>query len=200
LPANSARLEEHDDVTTLVWSFDQNLTPTEASATLTLDQVVALSGGRVPVGLNPRLHPGPYDGIWLTHRFTKVWMTKGVLLDAAEQDSTIVTLSGGGLDTPRVISVTGDDPELSRGWRIAFSYREQVVARLNELAAAGAERLFWARQLPVLLIVVAFSIGVVTLRNVARMRRKPGAGPQYSAASVVDRAARPIRGATHAAD
>jgi high-affinity iron transporter len=200
LPEGSARYEEHDNVVALVWSIDRTLSPPHTPATLTLDQVVALSAGRVPVGLNPRLHPGPYDANWRTDRVTKVWTTEGVLLDAAEQDSTIVTLSGSGLDTPRVLGVTGRDPALSAGWRIAPANRVQVIEALNALAGARAERSFWAMQLPILIAIAALIAGLAALRNLARLRRQRRSVPCYSVPSLGDRAAKPARGGVHAAD
>jgi high-affinity iron transporter len=200
LPETGARRQRHDNVAALAWRFERSLSPSSAPAKVTLDQVVALSGGRVPVGLNPRLHPGPYDAAWQTRRVTRVWTAEGVLLDADEQSSTIVTLSGSGLDTPRVVGVSDGNPVVSGGWRVATAYREQVAAALNRLAIGRTERTFWAVQLPILLAIAAFVVGMAALRNMVRLRRKPGPVARYSVPSAGNRAARPAREATHAAD
>lgn len=200
LPQSSAQQEEHDDLATETWSFDHSLAPAHAPARLTLDQVVALSGGRIPVGLNPRLHPGPYDATWQTRRVVRVWTAEGFLVDAAGQASTIVTLSGSGFEIPRVLRVNSSDRSLSGSWRVASGYREQAAAALNAVAMARAERAFWAGQLPVFLAITALIFGMAALRNLARLRRSPAAVLHHSTQSAGDRAARSAQGASHAAD
>ncbi len=200
LAGSHARHDEHDGVPTQVWRFDRTLRPASAPATLTLDQVIALAGGRVPIGLNPQQNPGPYDTAWDVRGLTTVWTAEGVLVDAAEQNATVVTLSGGGLNRPRVMSVSGNVAAPSDGWRVAPAYREQAAAALDSVAAARVERRFWAVQLPILLAVAAFIMAALALRGCSRMRRGPVPVIRPSTPSVGKSAARFARGATHAAD
>lgn len=200
LAESAARQDLHDNIPSRAWRFDRSLTPVHVPAMLTLEQVVDLAGGRIPIGLNPQQHPGPYRASWQTHRVMTAWAVKDALLDASGHDSTIVTLSGGGLETPRVLRIAAGSGSPSGGWRIAPAYHEKVVIALNTLAMAQTEWTFWAMQLPILLIIAAFILGIVALRNLVRLRRKPGPVHRYSVQSVSGGAAGAAQGATHAAD
>src|SRR5699024_3682873 len=95
LPGNKRQQDRHKGVAASVWTIrNTDDTPAGAPTTLTLSQVVALAGGRVPVGLNPQQHPGPFHAAWSVHRATRVWSTHGVLLDAIGRSAVTVTLSG----------------------------------------------------------------------------------------------------------
>jgi len=200
LADGQAQQDEHDGIPTKVWRLDHSLGPSSAPSTLTLDQVVDLAGGRIPVGLNPQQNPGPYDVAWNVRSLTTIWIADGALVDAAERKATVVTLSGGGLKRPRVLSVSGSAAAPSAGWQVAPAYREQAIAALDAVAATRAERNFWAVQLPILLAVAAFTMAAVALRGLFRLRRGPMPAIRPSTPSVGKSAARFAQGATHAVD
>ncbi len=172
LTHDSCRPEQHDGVETSACAIIRSRTPAGFPSRLTLDQVVALSGGRVPVGLNPGEHPGPFAAHWSVEQSTHVWTADGILLDAAEQSSTIVTLSGSGLRTPRTLTVN-DKPGDSNGWRVSDAYRDEAVGALSGIAAAHAERSFWAIQLPTMLAIGVILLVASAGFGIIRMRREP---------------------------
>lgn len=174
LPESGRRREQHDGVEASAWILTGTTTPANAASTLTLDQVIALSGGRTPIGLNSRQHPGPFTADWSIDRFTRVWAADGELLDAVERSITVVTLSGSGLQTPRTLTVddSGGDAPVS-GWQVSTAYRDDVVTELNAVAAARTERLLWAVQLPTALVIIALLLGASACR-IMRLRGVTG--------------------------
>jgi len=200
LPEDGSRTEQHDGTEALAWDLDGTGTPANAPSTLTVDQIVALAGGRVPVGLNPVQHPGPFAAQWSTHRSARVWVADGVLLDAAEHSVTILTLSGSGLQAPRTLTVNdGGDDAVMGNWQVSATYRDQAVAALNAVAAAAVERLFWAVQVPILLVLVALLLAAFAGRSLIQLRRAPEAVAATSISKSGHRAIDPAaKGATRA--
>ncbi|WP_113435086.1 iron uptake transporter permease EfeU [Rhizobium sp. SYY.PMSO] len=200
LPSEDARHELHDGTQTSAWTITDTNPPPHALSSLTLDQLVALSGGRIPVGFSPARHPGPFMAGWSVHRSVKVWVANGVLLDAARSGTTVVTLSGGGLQTSRTLAVRDTDNDISAGdWQVSASYRDKVAAARSALTAAKAERAFWAVQLPLALAVAAIVLAAFAGRTIARLRRRaeapdcPNSNPGHGVGKST------VKGATHAA-
>jgi high-affinity iron transporter len=199
LPEESSRHGEHDGVETSVWGITHKAAPADAPATLTLDQVVALAGGRIPVGLSPARHPGPFTADWSTTRSTHVWAADGALLDAAERSTTVVALSGGGLRTPRTLTIGEADAHAPTGdWRVSAAYRDRAVAALNAFAAARTEHRFWAVGLPLALAIVAFFLTAFAGRTLIRLRRAPDTMSANAIPMMARHSGESPQGATHA--
>ena len=180
--------EAHDGVDASLWRFNRTSTPADAAATLTLDQITALSGGRIPVGFSPARSPGPFMATWSVTHVADVWTTQGLLLDAVERSTTVVALSGGGLQMPRTLTVAGRPG--AGDWRVSAAYRHQIIAALNAAAAAYSERQFWAVQLPIVLVIVALFLAALAGRALIRFSHTPQ--------SLSGRSDEPRRGVTHA--
>jgi high-affinity iron transporter len=199
LPNDSCRPEQHDGVETSACAIVRSRTPAGFPSLLTLDQVVALSGGRVPVGLNPAEHPGPFAADWSVEQSVHVWTAEGVLLDAAEQNTTIVTLSGSGLQTPRTLTVN-DKRGAPSGWRVSDAYRDEAVGALSGIAVAHTERSFWAIQLPTMLAIGAILLVASASFGIIRMRREPARKAANATQKINHRAdGTSAKGATYAA-
>ncbi|MCB8876052.1 iron uptake system protein EfeO [Acidisoma silvae] len=147
-------------------------TAKDAPSTLTLDQLVALSGGRIPVGLNAALHPGPFTATWTRHQSIHLRTAHAVLLDAGGSTTTILTLSGSGLSPPRIIALAQDKAMYSGQWRLSDAYVSQVQNALNAVSLARMERQFWAVYLPVGLVVIAALFFIFALRRISRSRNE----------------------------
>ena len=173
LAADTAKDEMHDGVAASGWHLQSSGRPSQAPATLTIDQVFDLNGGRAPIGLNFRMHPGPYTAQWNQTRSTNVWTIGGMLLDAAQSTTTILTLSGGGLSDSRTITLSAAPDD---NWQFSNAYAATVSTTLGSLAAAQQERAFWARQLPILLVLAGIILVVATSlkrRSAGRPATKP---------------------------
>jgi high-affinity iron transporter len=199
LTHDGCRPEQHDGVETSACAIVRSRTPVGFPSRLSLDEVVVLSGGRVPVGLNPAEHPGPFAADWSVEQSTHVWIADGILLDAAEQSTTVVMLSGSGLQTPRTLTVN-DKPGASSGWQVSDAYRNEAVRALNSIAAARTERTFWAIQLPTLLAIGAILLVASVSFGIIRMRREPAPNAASPAQNMNHRAnGSTAKGATYAA-
>jgi high-affinity iron transporter len=192
LPADRAKPANHEGLPARRWHLTMTGTPAKAPATLTIDQVFDLNGGRAPVGLNFRIHPGPYDAQWNETRTTDVWTTAGgMLLDAAQSDTTIVQLSGSGLSDPRTLTVTGNS---AGNWQIAGEYAADVSATLGRLSADQRERAFWALTLPALLALIALFLALSASAKGRALNRSAAAAHRSSPAHPLS------KGNTHAAE
>lgn len=205
LPLESRRSEPHEGLETAAWDLAWTSKPADAPTSLTLDQVMTLAGGRLPVGLSPSRHPGPFTASWSTHGSARIWAADGVLLDAAGRSKTIVTLSGGGLQTPRTFTAAKSGPNAPAGdWQVSEAYRSQTVAQLHSVAAARTERRFWAAQLPVALALAAFLLVASVTIGFVRPRRAPKGAATNSIPKSNPKGTRRVdgptaKGATHAA-
>lgn len=199
LTDRSMRREQRDGRDVSAWSLDDTRAPAGAAPTLSLDQVAALAGGRLPVGFSPSRHPGPFAASWSVHRSTDIWTAAGALLDAAAHSTAIVTLSGGGLQTPRTLTLDGAGDAAMVDWRVSAAYRDQVSAAFDAHEAAKTERLFWTVQLPVALVLAAFLLAAAALRGFVRLpkaRRRLSRTSNSNTGRLADPAAKE---ATHAA-
>jgi high-affinity iron transporter len=178
LPAARAQAEQHDGVDDRAWHIDATTVPASAQTTLTLDEVVALAGGRVPMGLNAAQHPGPYQARWTLQTSTHVWVAAGWLQDARQSGTTIVALSGSGLASPRILSLRQGPYSGLISWTVSPAYAAQAAVALGNLPSAQRERHFWAMILPLLLGLAGLLLIVVTAAK-ARRRRRTTAHPSF---------------------
>ena len=136
----------------------------QGPATLTAAQLAAQNGGRIPVGVDAQRAPGPYTATWNAATTRVVSAADGLLLNAEQQQTRIVTLSGGGLSTPRTLSVSG-----GVSWRVADAAAASAQASRT---AASAEQRLWGVQLPAALVVAALVLAAFALRSRLRLRRE----------------------------
>ena len=151
-------------------------------ASLTLADVVALNG-RVPIGVDVQRNPGPYAARWSQASSFDVWTVDGALLDAAARRTVVVTLSGGGLPTPRTLSVAagvrlpGSAAVVPGSWTVDPRQADQVARAAAALDRGRTDARFWGRAVPVVLLLVAAALVVL-----ARRRRRALGVPSVTAA------------------
>ena len=172
LPDDQRQGDQYEGIDASVWTITRTSRVTDAPSTVTLDEVVELNGGRIPIGLSPQQHPGPYSVDRSMHCSIRVWIADGVLLDASSHSSYILTLSGSGLQTPRTLMTNNaGNTSAECRWQVDEVYRNQAIATLNRLSAAREERQFWAVGLPVTLVIVALLFVVSATRILIRLCR-----------------------------
>lgn len=147
----------------------------EAPTTLTLEQVTALNGSRVPVGMDPGANPGPYKAQWHESDKLDVWTSHGRVYDANRVSHTSVTLTGGGLNTARTLTVapgtkvpTGVTAPAG-SWSVAPSYVDDFTAQLNHYAGQRDSATFWGRAVPLALLFAAAAFVTVAFRSRRRL-------------------------------
>ncbi|AJY45384.1 iron uptake transporter permease EfeU [Martelella endophytica] len=152
IDAATATSEAYDGLQTVSYDISRSDADSDRPAELSLNDLVTLAGGRLPTGVSPARNPGPFDAEWSVHSAVKIWTADGLLLDGSGRDATILTLSGGGLQTPRSITVRDD---AGGEWQVQPDYRNTVKSAIYRYEAATHEQHFWARLVPALLLVAA---------------------------------------------
>lgn len=160
---------------------------TALPTTLSLDELVQLSGSRLPVGVNPDVAKGPFAATWATSGERTVWLAGGEILDFRQATTTTVTISGGGLPNARTVTVSGTLPDgaaVSSGTLSVDPARVAAAeAAAQQLRAGQLERDFWGRTVPLVLLLAA----LLTLITAARaQRRLDPASEQEDAAPKTD--------------
>lgn len=145
-------------------------TDAQRPATLTLAQVTALNGGRVPVGIDPSVDPGPYRASWQLSDTVEAWTSHGKLYDAMRTARASVSLSGGGLSTQRTLTIPpgatlpAGMSAPSASWSVSPAYSDDFAAALNHFAGERDSAKFWGRVVPLGLLVAGAALAVVAFR------------------------------------
>ncbi|HEY1530289.1 MAG TPA: iron uptake transporter permease EfeU [Galbitalea sp.] len=170
VPVNLATAREttHEGVISRVVTTTASAPTPGRPKTLTLDQLVALSGGRLPIGISAAQNPGPYTANWLTRSTTSVWVYRAGVLDAKRTATTIVTLSGGGLPAPRTVT---PDSAQTGSWALSAATRSTIAARIADSDRSASELLLWKLWIPLVLTLAALVLCFYVLRP--QRRRTP---------------------------
>ena len=130
-------------------------------ATLDLDTLLTYTGNRIPVGIDINRAPGPYDASW-DQRVTGTALTReGGLVDARGQAKLVLTLSGGGLSSPRVFSVDSGSAEFA----VTRAHVTQVATAVLAGDRTRGDRELWKYWFPGLLLVTAAALAAQNLRR-----------------------------------
>jgi high-affinity iron transporter len=135
----------------------------DGPATITVEQLATANGGRLPLGIDPTRAPGPYTAHWAEATSRTVRVEGGLLLDATQEQTRIVTVSGGGLSSSRTLTVPG-----GTDWKAAD---DAVAAAASARSAADAETRLWGAQVPAALVIAALVLAAFALRSRRRLRR-----------------------------
>lgn len=142
-------------------------------STITLPQLIDENGGRIPSGMSVATAPGPFTARWTDETSVTVLSRDGGLVDASEGGKLVLQYSGGGLDTPRVLTADG--------WQVAPSYVSTISAAIGAADATAQDRLLWKAWVPTFLGLVALGLLGQALR--LRLRNGPSAPPPDGAAA-----------------
>ena len=178
LPQSDATQGEHDGQPSRLWDINRKSAPSGLPGELTYSEIVKLSGGRKPIGLNPTRYPGPYHVKWLHTLKASVWTTNGILLDTSGRNSVTMTLSDGGLLSPRTLSVRSIPQDLKTDlvlpvgrWHVSDDHVSRVQTALVNFKIAQDEWTFWARILPSILAFISLFLALFGARNLVQARR-----------------------------
>jgi len=158
--------------------------PTAAlPATLTLEQLVVLNGGRLPVGVNPQVAKGPFDVSWAHSGERTLWLVSSEVLDFVQRETSTATLTGGGLPNPRTLTASGQLPDgtsiYSGSLTVDPSRVQAAEAAAVQLRADQLERFFWGRIFPAVLLLAALLVLASAVR--AQRRLAPSPDPAVAA-------------------
>ena len=178
LPQSEATRGEHDGLPSRLWDINSKSEPSGLPEEVTYSEIVKLSGGRKPIGLNPTRYPGPYHVKWQHTLKASVWTTNGSLLDASGRNSLTMTLSDGGLLSPRTLSLRSIPQDLKTDlvlpvgrWHVSDEHISRVQTALVNFKIAQDEWTFWARVLPSILAFISLFLALFGARNLVQARR-----------------------------
>lgn len=153
-PLGTARPVEHRGVRATQRTSSLSAQLTDRPTSITATQLIAVNGGRMPVGVSAAQSPGPYTARWVSVGARDVWVSGGVLLDATQSTRTVLTLTGGGLSTARTLTVT-DTAATANTWSVRPAFSSNVARSLDSLTVRRTDARFWSVTLPIALLVAA---------------------------------------------
>jgi high-affinity iron transporter len=137
----------------------------------------------VPVGVDPNTAPGPYDAAWTVTTTGTAWTAHGSLLDASQTGTAVVTLSSGGLRTPRAMTVTTLPGSAAPAqWQVDPAAVAATADHLADAQRAAADRTLWNRWLPLVLLAAAAALAAAGLRHRRALRAAVPSTPTPAAA------------------
>lgn len=146
-----AGIQNVNGVQARLWQATVPSDPGISAPSVTLAKLLTLTGGRLPVGLGSTRTPGPFDAAWSASTSYSIAAHGDSLVSAKRQTNRIAVLAGGGLKSPKTVSVGG----LGTDWATGAAGDKAAAAAISRLAVDRAERALWRVWLPILLSVAA---------------------------------------------
>lgn len=143
------------------WQASQQVTPDAGlPTTATLAQLRDMNGGRVPSGLNVERTPGPFTVSWSESLTYSARTSETSLLRASCDGKLLATLSGGGIDGQKTVSVSN---AVDTSWAVSDDESSAAEDTLNQAQLAAEEsQLYWLWW-PIALVGVAIGLGASSL-------------------------------------
>jgi high-affinity iron transporter len=154
-------LGQHDGVPAQSFSARISDAPINEPTSLTLTQLAAMNGGRLPIGMSATGSPGPFAVTWSRQSTTTIWVYNAGFVDANTTSTTIATLTGGGLASSRTL--TPASAQLP-GWRMAASARAAAARGIAAARDSSTELLLWKLWVPAALVLAALILLGFSLR------------------------------------
>jgi high-affinity iron transporter len=145
-----------------VWvrAWQATVTPEAAAAegapTVTLEQLLDMTGGRLPVGVSAARTPGPFQARWTTTTVYTVLAQGDLVVNAQAASNRTAVLTGGGLTAAKTVSVGG----LPTDWSTASAEDRAAAAQIAASDRNRAEGQLWKVWLPLVLAGFALACGL----------------------------------------
>lgn len=152
--------QSHAGRTATVYTADVGTGTPQGPDNLSITDLAALNGGRLPVGISSSSNPGPFAADWRPQGEITVWVVDGVILDAVNSQGATLTLSGGGLTTSRTMAVASDG-----AWRVPDGHVHGVATELSAHESARSEIVLWSVYLPLVFTLAALALVRAGRRN-----------------------------------
>lgn len=131
---------------------------------VTLDQLLSMTGGRLPVGLGVGRTPGPFQGQWSTTTVYTVLAQGDCVVSAQATSNRTAILTGGGLSGAKTVSLGG----LPTDWSTSGAEDHSTATHIAASGRNRGERQLWNVWLPLVLGGFALMCG---LGAIASMRQ-----------------------------
>jgi high-affinity iron transporter len=144
-----------------VWvrAWQATVTPeaaAEGAQTVTLEQLLDMTGGRLPVGVSAARTPGPFQARWTTTTVYTVLAQGDLVVNAQAASNRTAVLTGGGLTAAKTVSVGG----LPTDWSTASAEDRAAAAQIAASDRNRAEGQLWKVWLPLVLAGFALACGL----------------------------------------
>ena len=170
--STTSRLTQHGPSTVsgadTSWQASTNEPALGRPISIDADALLKLNGNRLPVGLNVAQAPGPYDARWTDHRDITLSTRNGGIVGGSQTGHSILTLTGGGLTSPRIIQLN-DDRSVG-DWQISPSYQAATTTMIDNAANTATEIILWRLWLPIVLAVGGLATLARGVRGGSRLR------------------------------
>jgi high-affinity iron transporter len=123
---------------------------------VTLEQLLVMTGGRLPVGLSVARTPGPFQARWTTTTAYTVLAQGDLVVNAHAASNRTAVLTGGGLTAAKTVSVGG----LPTDWSTASAEDRAAAAQIAASDRNRAEAQLWKVWLPLVLAGFALACGL----------------------------------------
>jgi high-affinity iron transporter len=124
----------------------------DGAPAVTLDQLLSMAGGRLPVGLSVGRTPGPFQGQWTTITTYAVLAQGDSVISARATSNRTALLTGGGLTGAKTVSLGG----LPTDWATSSAEDRSAAAGIVADQRNRSERQLWNVWLP--LVIAGFAL------------------------------------------
>ena len=140
----------------------------DGAPVVTLDELLSMTGGRLPVGLAPGRTPGPFQGQWTTITTYTVLAQGDSVVSAQATSNRTATLTGGGLTGAKTVSLGG----LPTDWSTSSAGDRAAAAEIIAGERDRSERQLWNVWLPVVIAGFALACALSAIASVRKGRRQ----------------------------
>ncbi|MEB4212217.1 iron uptake transporter permease EfeU [Mycobacterium sp. 94-17] len=156
-----------DGVPVQVWQASE-AAGADGAPEVTLDQLLRMTGGRLPVGLAAGRTPGPFQGQWSTTTVYTVLARGDWVISAQATSNRTALLTGGGLTGAKTVSLGGLATDWSTSGAQDHSTAVEIVAREHN----RGERQLWNVWLPLVMAGFALACALAAIASVRGDRRR----------------------------
>jgi high-affinity iron transporter len=170
-PAGLAGDQTVDGMPVRVWQTTVAADPVSAgqgATTVTLEELVSMTGGRLPVGVSATRTPGPFQAQWAATTVYTVFAQGDSVLSAQAVSNRTAVLTGGGLAGPKTVSVGGAPTD----WSTSSAEDQSTAAQIAASDRSRAERQLWKIWFPLVLAGFALACGLGALASVRARRMR----------------------------
>ncbi|MGY4708763.1 iron uptake transporter permease EfeU [Mycolicibacterium sp. CBM1] len=149
-----------DGLPVTLWQKTFPANPGAVANPVSLAQLANLTGGRLPVGLSSTRTPGPFQAQWTATISYCVSSHGDSLVSGQRQSNRVAVLRGGGLSSPKTVSLGVLDGD----WSTTAADDAAVAATVSHLTARLGEQRLWRIWLPLLLAACSVLTAVLAYR------------------------------------
>jgi high-affinity iron transporter len=155
-----------DGLPVQLWQASE-VTGADGAPAVTLDQLLTMAGGRLPVGLAVGRTPGPFQGQWSATTAYTVLAQGDCVVSARATSNRTAILTGGGLTGAKTVSLGA----LPTDWSTSSADDRAAAAKIIADERNRSERQLWNIWLPLVIAGFALACALSAIAAVRNARR-----------------------------